>query len=290
MNPHQGDEQKAEGRSLLFGAPRQWEDFRCRHPDFISRSENLVNTVKLAFQPREVVELVDKILFHIARLCAEEFSEILLLCGNGYGIGAEKLLRGLYERAVTATYLHEHPEEAENYLHFYSISNYKLMIAVEETLAKDAFPIDQRQQIVKEYDEVKSKFMVTACSRCGTQRLNHTWSKLDIVSMAKKSEALAQLLVPAYYAGLRETHSTMGAIFSRLSADEAAADEGLIFAGSPQPERADQALLTAHKILLIVLELHKNHFHIDSLNAHLQSCFADFFVIWGDNSPEKVDC
>ena len=82
----------------------------------------------------------------------------------------------------------------------------------------------------------------------------------------------------------------MGAIFSRLSADEAAADEGLIFAGSPQPERADEALLTAHKILLIVLELHKNHFHIDSLNAHLQACFADFFVIWGNNSQGKVDC
>jgi hypothetical protein len=31
--------------------------------------------------------------------------EILLLSANGYGIGAQKLVRGMYERAVTARYL-----------------------------------------------------------------------------------------------------------------------------------------------------------------------------------------
>jgi hypothetical protein len=35
------------------------------------------------------------------RMCMEEFFEILLMCGNGYGIGAEKILRGFWEKAVT---------------------------------------------------------------------------------------------------------------------------------------------------------------------------------------------
>ncbi len=39
--------------------------------------------------------------------------EILLLAGNGYGVGAQKLLRGLYGAAVTARYISQHPEKAE---------------------------------------------------------------------------------------------------------------------------------------------------------------------------------
>jgi hypothetical protein len=57
--------------------------------------------------------------------------------------------------------------------------------------------------------------MITACEQCRRQRLNHTWSKLDVVSMARRSQSLFKLFVPAYYMGTREGHSTINAIFSR---------------------------------------------------------------------------
>jgi hypothetical protein len=101
-----------ETTHALFGDPAEWENFERRNPEFVKRIGNLVNTIKLAFSSLLLREPLDKILFLLDRLCAEDFSEILLLCGNGYGIGAEKLLRGMYERAVTATYLSQHPEEA----------------------------------------------------------------------------------------------------------------------------------------------------------------------------------
>ena len=36
----------------------------------------------------------------LGRICVEEFNEILLLAGNGRGVGALKVLRGMFERAV----------------------------------------------------------------------------------------------------------------------------------------------------------------------------------------------
>ena len=111
------DEKKGvETTHALFGDPAEWKDFESRNPEFVRRIGNLFNTIELAFKSLLVRERLDKILFHLDRLCAEDFSEILLLCGNGYGIGAEKVLRGMYERAVTATYLSQHPEEAANFL------------------------------------------------------------------------------------------------------------------------------------------------------------------------------
>jgi hypothetical protein len=46
-------------------------------------------------------EPIDKFLLMFGRDCVEDFSEILFCCGNAYGHAAQKLLRGLYERAVT---------------------------------------------------------------------------------------------------------------------------------------------------------------------------------------------
>jgi len=156
------------------------------------------------------------------------------------------------------------------------------MIAVETTLGS-VFSAEQRQEIEEEFQCAKDKFMVTDCEKCGTNRLNHSWSKLDFVTMAKAGP-LAQLLVPAYYMGVREGHSTVEAIFSRLSADEAKAGGGLVFEGTAQRKRADSALLTAHKILVVVLELQKDHFRLDELKVPVQSCIDDLFAIWDRSS------
>jgi hypothetical protein len=52
-------------------------------------------------------------------------TEIVFLAVNGYGNGASKLLRGLYERAVTLTYLIKFPEKVERFERFAIIPEYK---------------------------------------------------------------------------------------------------------------------------------------------------------------------
>jgi hypothetical protein len=87
-------------------------------------------------------EPIDKFVLMFGRVCVEDFFEILLCCGNGNGQAAQKLLRGLYERAVTLRYLREHPEEIEDFLDFYHVTQRKLMIACQNTMGAETFPAE----------------------------------------------------------------------------------------------------------------------------------------------------
>jgi hypothetical protein len=88
------------------------------------------------------------------------------------------------------------------------------------------------------------------------------------------------LLVPAYYEPTCEAHGTMGAIFSRLDPEAASRGEVFVFDESAQRASADEALMVANHIVLIILDLQKQHFRLDTLEPILQSCFEDFLVVW----------
>ncbi len=47
--------------------------------------------------------------------------EVVLLCGNGCGTGAMKIVRGMYESRWTAEYLRRNPKKVEDYLEFRKI-------------------------------------------------------------------------------------------------------------------------------------------------------------------------
>jgi hypothetical protein len=69
----------------------------------------------------------------------------------------------------------------------------------------------------------------------------------------------------------------LGAIPSRLDHDETT---GSVFDGGPQRNRADQALISAHNLLLNNPLLPKDYFKLSALEEPLQKCVADFQDIW----------
>jgi hypothetical protein len=265
---------------IEYGYREEWSAFAARHSEFTKRFVNIDKAIHTAFQRiHHTTTNVERTIYFLGRLAVEEFMEILLLCANGYGIGAQKLLRGMYERVVTARYLYKYPDEVENYLAFNRVTNHKYLIAIQSTMGSDVFSKEQAERIEQDFKAVKDRFMIPDCETCGTKRLNHTWTRVDIVSMARMSdESLWQMVVPGYYLPMREAHSTLGAIFSRL--DPAAIDsgEGLMFDSAAQRGRADQALIAAHNLLLNVLGLQKDCFHIQELEPLLQTCFEDYMA------------
>jgi uncharacterized protein DUF5677 len=267
---------------IEYGYREEWTAFATRHAEFTRRFVNIAKAVDTAFQRiHQTSTLMERAVYFLGRLAAEEFMEILLLCGNGYGIGAQKLVRGMYERAVTARYLYKYPNEVRNYLDFNRVTDHKYLLAIQSTMGDDVFSKEQTEKMERDFERVKPQFIVPDCKTCKTTRLNHTWSRVDIVSMARMSdENLWRLIVPAYYLPTREFHSTMGAIFSRLDPEAAAKEEGgLIFDGAAQRDRADQSLITAQNILLNVLDLQRECFHIQELEPLLQTCLQDFIAI-----------
>lgn len=57
------------------------------------------------------------------------------------------------------------------------------------------------------------------------------------------------------------------------------------FRRESQPEKADQALMTAHNCLLATLEVQKERFNIPGLEEALQRSIRDWALIW---SPESL--
>jgi hypothetical protein len=270
---------KDQPLSATYGCPEEWAPFSERHQEFLKRFESIEKAIHTAFDKgHDSASGLAKVIYFQGRLAVEEFMEVLLLCGNGYGVGAQKIIRGMFERAVTARYLFQQPEEVHNFLDFNHVTQHKMLVAMQWSTGKSVLP-EYDAEIKKQYERVKPQFMVPDCETCGTTRLNHTWSRVDIVIMAQKTKNLWPLITAGYYSPLQQSHSTVGAIFSRLIAPENSPD-GLLFDSDAQRNTADSALYTAHIILLDALELQREYFQIDELQQQMQTCLNDFAEMW----------
>jgi hypothetical protein len=271
---------------VQFGIPNEWEHFAKSHRLFLERFSNLKAAMDIALIRRGTTsEPVDRVVFFSGRLSAEDFMEILLLCGNGYGIGALKILRGMCERCVTACYLHLHPEETEAFFDFHWLSQYKLARAIKQTFGENALPEEKWDELKANRDRVRPRFIVKVCDRCGATDESFTWSKLDFVSMARAAGDIGQLIVPGYYLPTRQAHSTVAALLTRMEVTESGA---LDFDEGPQRDDANTALITAHNLMLNILDLQKEHFKLDSLAEPLQKCFQDFLDVWKRNADQEI--
>jgi hypothetical protein len=263
--------------SLIFGFPEEWVDFERRNALFLERFSNLRAAIEIAFiRDARLSEPIDKFVLMSGRVCYEDFAEILLCCGNGCGQAAQKLLRSLYERAVTLRYLHEHPEDIEDFMDFFLVGQRKLKIACERTMGPNVFSAEQAAEIEGDYERVKDRFLVTDCPECGTTRPNHTWSRLDFVSMASKT-SLGKLIVLGYFIPLRQAHATVASIMSRMAIGD---NGGISFVDAAQRKEADNALRVSHNVFLDVLKVQDEHFAVPGLEKQNQVCMQDFVDIW----------
>lgn len=261
-------------------------DFIRRHGPFLRRLSSLRDAIDSAFARQfSSTEPSDMVVFSLGVLCREDFMELLVLAGNGYGIGAMKTLRGMYERLITAQYLHTRPEETEDFLDFYWVSLHRLTRAVVDTFGMENIPSDKLEEMRNMYEQVKQRFLVTICDRCGTKRINHSWSKLDFVSMARRAGTMGKFVVPAYYIPTQHIHSTVQGIISRL-------DEGVrgafAFKSEHQRKEADAALRMGHLLMLNVLSLQREHFKLRHLQPALDACYADYQATWQADTEEKL--
>jgi len=272
--------------SFIAGAPAEWGDFEGRHRAFLERYPRLQEALETAFL-RTLMrsEPIEKFVFGYGRLCCEDFSEVFLLCANGYGVGALKLLRSLYEHAVTLRYLHEHPEELDDFWDYAYVAEHKVLQPIIKTFGERAFENTnvRATEVEERFQSVKDHFMVTDCKKCGTKRLNHTWNKLDFATMAKHAGKLGALIFPAYYVPLTHAHSNVASFTSRLAPLDGG---GFTFVPTAQRKEADTVLVTAHNIILQVLEVQDERFSVSGLKEKLQTCSQDFLDIWRSrNSP-----
>ena len=265
---------------LTIGYPEEWKAFQERDQSFIDLFPHLHKAVEIAFTRDFVApEIVDLFVMMYGRLCFEDFTEVLVCCGNGSGVAASKLLRTFYERAATVSYINDHSDEMGNFVDYHAVAQRKLFYSLQEVFGKDHMPPGSEEKMLADYNEVKDKFMITACEKCGTRRLNHTRSKLDFVSMAKTTGGLGQMINQAYYLPMRRAHSTVAVLLERF---EVRTSGAVGFNPDAQRRCADMTLMTAHHVTLEVLKIQVKRFALPGLEEALDQCYKDWIEIWKD--------
>jgi hypothetical protein len=265
----------------VYGFAEEATKFDLRHPLWHQRMPRLAHAIDLAFTRIQTMNTPEeKFVYFYGTLIAEDFMEILLVPVNGYGVAAMKLLRSMYEHTVTLCYLHDHPDEVGKFMAYDHVQQYKLVRPIGDTFGPGVLPPQTVEDVERRYAQVKEQFMVTDCKKCDTKKVNHTWNKLDFVSMAKKTGAIGTLIVPGYFFPLRHAHSTFRTITDRLEKR----DGHLGFQRESQPKLADEALMTAHNCLLVALEIQNERFKVEGLEAEMQACLRDWAEIWSLDS------
>ncbi len=239
---------------ITVGDEKAQQSFADKHRGFLISLDSL----KIAFESfsshlaGKEDDLIGRSLFYLAYLAWEDFNEILVLSANGLTTGAQKILRGMFERTVTTNYLQKHPNEIELFWNYYWIDQNKLAADLEREFP-DVFPKENLDEIKAKYDEVKELYQVPVCKvcklpdceECKKTRVNHTWSKKDIISMAKEVGVPTHIIKGAYYLPLNEAHPKVGAIIVRIDQ----------LSGSSKTQNGIEIpFIVAYGLLLAILE------------------------------------
>jgi hypothetical protein len=268
---------------VRFGLPYEWDTFRKRHPTFIKKLELLYETLSKVFIRRFTsAEPADRVVFFLGRLCVEDFNEILLLCGNGCGIGGLKILRGLYERTVTLGYIAKHPDEADTFLGYAPVHRGKWLNHLSTAFnIKGLFSEEEIAKVQNEYKNAKSKYQEVLCRNCGTYRTRFSWSSLDMLAMSREA-GLHDLYLQCYYEPTLQAHATVPSLTSRM---KSVREGHITFDEGPQREKASLALMAAHRLILHTLDIESKYFGLRS-KAELQERVADFLEVWGNKHTQ----
>jgi hypothetical protein len=133
----------------------------------------------------------EDLMFSLGQACREDYLEIAFMGVHGFDIATTKLLRGLYERAVTHAYIIKNPEQVMKFIRFGRIQEYRVMEgALEAGVSKEEFdkrvpPENSIAKVTERRNEVIDEFKVKECEVCG-MKAPMSWDKQSVGAMAKK--------------------------------------------------------------------------------------------------------
>ncbi len=205
---------------VLEGAVNREEldRFKTRHPAFAAAATPLQKTLEQALNrtaqptPDQPVP-VQSAVFFLGHQAADDFFDIVLLAVHGYGMGALKLLRPLYERVVTALYLMKHPNEVDDFNGYGDVHAHRFVRRAEKDGVNLAAVMSKEQLagIQDAHKRVRARFTDSRGGERGS------WTKLNLEALAEKVD-LGKLYSPCALWPTMQIHSTRAGLDARLRA------------------------------------------------------------------------
>lgn len=205
------------------------------------------------------------VIYMLARMTLTGWVELLMLVGNGAGLGAMKIMRGMFESSVMAEYLRQNPKEVDDYLAFGYVIQFKRLKMFSN--AVEAKVVRKTERL---YNKVKSQF----ATKTGVR---NQWNKHSIAYMAEKIGRKQQYEI-SYSIAASIHHGNFEAMIAHLSGGK----EILEIEQPPSLEWIAQALMSAHICLLHALDTLNDCFAL-GFDQRLKEASETYAKVWATN-------
>lgn len=239
----------------------------------------------IAFEDKMTAE---RIIFYLGRMAVDDFGEILTLAGNGRGFGAYKIVRGMYERVVTAFYLEQNPAEARLFAESSAITklNYLKRTFAASPESRNRFSDEFMAAIARDAAAAQAKRKQSVCPKCRQPVTQEAWTRVSLDVMAKTAEPALEVFYPQFYLeGTAQSHANMFGIERRLIKMTGG---GFTYKETSE-EEARFAVHLGHHLMVRLLAMQNQYFGL-GLDAAIKKRVEAFGIVWGSgpaNPPES---
>jgi hypothetical protein len=259
-----------------FGQTPASKKFFDSHPAYFEAFAHLIKISNATFgrnyRPKNRLEDIG---FGLGHTCREDYLDIAFLFINGHLNAASKLLRGLYERALSLAYMIQNPEKAERFVRFAAIQEHRAMQAALRVVSEEEFDRVMASkmsaaQMRELYRQIKPEFEITDCAKCKTKRVQTSWD-IDVASMAQKAGAPFDrgVFLLGYTVPTLNIHATLASTYDGTRTESELSKDG------------DVTLILATEIFLQVLRSQNILFSL-GLDAEFNSFTENFRRVWPD--------
>jgi hypothetical protein len=164
-----------------------------------------------SFAPRKPRSRLEDVCHRLAITCRYDFLEIIFMAINGHSIGGTKLLRGLYERAVTLAYILKYPEKVNRFVEYGAINEYKIVAQARKLFSDEeinaAFRQNSIETVQANYEKYKAAFL-----RGAGKKVSSSWD-VDFASQVRDlGSPFAEYYLSAYLLPTNHVHATLTSV------------------------------------------------------------------------------
>jgi heme-degrading monooxygenase HmoA len=226
-------------------------------------------------------EVAQKVVLSLETAIFDDFGELLILAGNGMGMGAKKILSSMYERLVTAMFIAKFPSEARIFLEHSDIEKGKVLnraIATVPELVQRDFTPEEIERIQSAKKTAEAKKNIEYCKKCNQPKTDEAWTRVDLDAMARKvGDDLLKMYSSYYLVPTLLTHATPFGLDIRFRKTDATPDYRAL-----NEEYARSSVWRGHYLMLWLLRHQDSYFNL-GLASRIDARCTAFSAIWPEN-------